>query len=100
MSYISEPIVPIIAYNKTKVEEMGVAEPSDDWTFAELAAWAQEATTEDTFAYYLADRSGLAFSGGPFLRQWGVEPTNEDGTKATFADTADAFQAALSTTMT
>ena len=94
MSYISEPIVPVIAYNKTKVAELGVTEPNDDWTFAELTAWAQEATTEDAFAYYLADRSG-SFSGGPFLRQWGVEPTSEDGTKATFTDSAESFQAAL-----
>ena len=29
------------------------------------------------------------------LRQWGVEPTNEDGTKATFQDYRDAFVQAL-----
>ena len=95
MSYISEPIVPVIAYNKTKLADMGVAEPTDDWTFAELAAWAQEATTEDVFAYYLADRSLQAFSGGPYLRQWGIEPVNEDGTQATLADFAEPLQAAL-----
>lgn len=96
MSYISEPIVPVIAYNKTKLAALGVAEPADEWTFAELTAWAQEATTEDAFAYYAADRSGLgAFSGGPFLRQWGVELVNEDGTQATITDHAEALQAAL-----
>jgi len=95
MSYISEPIVPVIAYNKTKIAEMGVAEPTDEWTFAELAAWAQEATTEDAFAYYLADRSLQAFSGGPYLRQWGIEPVNEDGTQCTLADFAEPLQAAL-----
>ncbi len=26
MSYISEPIVPVIAYNKTKVEELGIGD--------------------------------------------------------------------------
>ncbi len=51
MSFISEPIVPIIAYNKTKVQEMGLPEPTDDMTFAELAEWAQQGTTDDVFGY-------------------------------------------------
>jgi ABC-type glycerol-3-phosphate transport system substrate-binding protein len=94
MSYISEPIVPIIAYNKTKVEEMGLPLLTDEMTFAELADWAVEATTDDVFGYYRADRGG-AFSGGPFLRQWGVEPTNEDGTRALFDEYRENFVQAL-----
>ena len=94
MSYISEPIVPVIAYNKTKVVEMGIGEPSDDWTFAELADWAQAGTTADHFGYYRADRGG-SFGGAPYLRQWGVEPTSADGTRATFMDTPDEFVGAL-----
>ncbi len=94
MSFISEPIVPVIAYNKTKIEEMGLPELTDEMTFQELADWAIEATTEDTFGYYRADRGGI-FAGGPYYRQWGVEPTNEDGTQATFMDTPEAFEAAL-----
>ena len=94
MSFISEPIVPVIAYNKTKIAEMGLSELTDEMTFQELADWAVEATTEDTFGYFRADRGG-AFAGGPYLRQWGVEPTNEDGTKATFQDSRDAFVQAL-----
>lgn len=94
MSFISEPIVPVIAYNKTKIAEMGLSELTDDMTFQELADWAVEATTEDTFGYYRADRGG-SFAGGPYLRQWGVEPTSEDGTKATFQDNRDAFVQAL-----
>ncbi len=90
MSYISEPIVPIIAYNKTKIAEMGLPELVDDMTYQQLADWAVDATTEDVFGYYRADRGG-SFSGGPNLRQWGVEPTNEDGTRATFDDYRDAF---------
>ncbi|MEZ4657216.1 MAG: hypothetical protein R2911_06570 [Caldilineaceae bacterium] len=62
MSFISEPIVPVIAYNKTKIAEMGGAEPSDEWTFDELAAWAQEMTTDDVFGYYPADRAYLALA--------------------------------------
>lgn len=94
MSYISEPIVPVIAYNKTKVEALGIGEPSDDWTFAELADWAQAGTNADHFGYYRADRGG-SFGGAPYLRQWGVEPTSADGTRATFMDTPDEFIASL-----
>lgn len=95
MSFISEPIVPIIAYNKTKVQEMGLPEPTDDMTFAELADWAQKATTSDVFGYYRADRGSDPFGSGPYYRQHGVEPVNEDGTKATFLDTRDEFVQAL-----
>jgi hypothetical protein len=94
MSYISEPIVPVIAYNKTKLAEMGLSEPVDDMTFQEWADWSVEATSEDVFGYYRADRGG-SFAGGPFLRQWGIEPTSEDGTRATFEDYRDAFVQAL-----
>ena len=94
MSYISEPIDPVIAYNKTKIADMGLSELSDDMTFQELSDWAVEATTADAFAYYRADRGGC-FAGGPYLRQHGVEPTNADGTKATFLDNRDAFVQAL-----
>jgi multiple sugar transport system substrate-binding protein len=94
LSYISEPIVPVIAYNKTKAVEMGIGEPSDDWTFDELAEWAQQGTTEDVFGYYRADRGGV-FSGGPYLRQHGVEPTDAEGKKATFLDSQEAFVQAL-----
>lgn len=94
MSFISEPIVPVIAYNKTKIAEMGLSELTDDMTFQELADWAVEATTDDTFGYYRADRGG-AFAGGPYLRQHGVEPTSEDGTTATFLDNREGFVQAL-----
>lgn len=95
MSFISEPIVPIIAYNKTKAVEMGIGEPSDDWTFDELADWAQKGTTDDVFGYYAADRAYLGFSGAPYLRQHGVEQVNEEGTQATFLDTQEQFVKAL-----
>ncbi len=95
LSFISEPIVPVIAYNKTKVLELGLSEPTDDWTFAELAAWAQEGTQDGLFGYYNADRNFMAFSGAPYLRQHGVEPVNEDGTQVTLLDNPDAFINAL-----
>jgi maltose-binding protein MalE len=95
LSFISEPIVPVIAYNKTKAVEMGIGEPSDDWTFDELAEWAQQGTTEDAFGYYPADRAYLGFSGAPYLRQHGVEQVDAEGKRATFADTQEAFVKAL-----
>lgn len=95
MSFISEPIVPVIAYNKTKAVEMGIGEPTDEWTFDELAEWAKQGTNEETFGYYPADRAYLGFSGGPYLRQHGIEQVSEDGLKATFADNKDAFVKAL-----
>ncbi|RIK40133.1 MAG: hypothetical protein DCC55_15900 [Chloroflexi bacterium] len=95
MSFISEPIVPVIAYNKTKVNEMGIGEPSDDWTFDELADWAQQGTTDDTFGYYAADRAYLGFSGAPYLRQHGVEQVDAEGKRATFLDTQEQFVKAL-----
>lgn len=95
LSFISEPIVPIIAYNKTKALEMGIGEPSDDWTFADLAEWAQQGTNEDTFGYSTADKAYLAFSGAPYLRQHGVEPVDADGVTATFLDNEEAFVQAL-----
>ncbi|MEZ4729742.1 MAG: extracellular solute-binding protein [Caldilineaceae bacterium] len=95
LSYISEPIVPVIAYNKSKIGEMGLAEPTDEWTFDELADWAQQATTEDVFGYYTADRTYQAFSGAPFLRQHGVEPVDAEGLKVTLLDNRDAFLKAL-----
>jgi multiple sugar transport system substrate-binding protein len=95
MSYISEPIVPVMAYNKTKIKAMNLDEPSDDWTFDDLAAWAKGATKDGVFGYYTADSGDEPFSGGPYLRQWGVEPVDKDGKKATFMDTKDAFTSAL-----
>ena len=95
MSFISEPIIPVIAYNKTKIEEMGLPALTDDMTFQELADWAVEATNEDVFGYSNADRGTNPFGGGPYLRQWGVEPTSEDGTQATFLDNREAFVQAL-----
>ncbi len=95
MSFISEPIVPVIAYNKTKIGELGLAEPTDDWTFDELADWAQSATSEDTFGYFAADRVYQAFSGAPYLRQHGVEPVDVEGKTVTLLDDRDAFLKAL-----
>ena len=93
--FISEPIVPIIAVNKTKVEQLGLRVPADDWTFNELAEWARRATTQDAFGYFRADSGTAPFGMAPYLRQWGVEPVSKDGKKATFSATQGAFVDAL-----
>ena len=95
LSFISEPIVPVIAYNKTKANELGIGEPSDDWTFEELRDWAKQGTSGDVFGYYAADRAYLGFSGAPYLRQWGIEQVDAEGKKVTFADNQEAFVKAL-----
>jgi ABC-type glycerol-3-phosphate transport system substrate-binding protein len=95
LSYISEPIVPVIAYNKTKVQQLGLATPADDWTFDELAEWARRGTTANTFGYYRGDSGNDPFGSGPYLRQWGVEPVDATGKKATYLDRREAFVQAL-----
>jgi ABC-type glycerol-3-phosphate transport system substrate-binding protein len=95
LSYISEPIVPVIAYNKTKVQQLGMPLPKDDWTFDELAEWAKRGTTANTFGYFRGDSGTAPFSAAPYLRQWGVEPVDKTGKKATFMDTREAFIQAL-----
>ena len=95
LSYISEPIVPIIAYNKTKIKAMGVEEPTDDWTFDELGAWSQKLTKDGVFGYHAGDRAYLGFSGAPFLRQWGVEQVDETGKKSIVLDKQEQFVKAL-----
>lgn len=95
MSFISEPTVPIIAYNKTKLGELGIPAPSDDWTFDELRDWAAKATTADHFGYSEADRRYIQFSGLPYLRQWGVVSVDKDGKKAQYTEYADQLSKAL-----
>jgi len=95
MSYISEPIVPVIAYNKTLVQKMGLTAPTDDMTFDELLAWAKKGTTSDVFGYFRGNSGDTPFSGLSYLRAWGVEPVDKAGKKATFLDTKDAFVSAL-----
>ena len=95
LSYISEPIVPVIAYNKTLVQQMGLTPPADDMTFDELLAWAKKGTTSDVFGYFRGNSADTPFSGLSYLRAWGVEPVDASGKKATFLDNKDAFIAAL-----
>ncbi len=94
-TYISEPVVPVVAVNRTKVEQLGLSVPTDDWTFAELAEWAKRATTQDAWGYFRADAGNAPFGMAPYLRQWGVEPVDKSGTKALFSTAQNAFLEAL-----
>lgn len=85
--YIAEPVVPVIAYNKTKVQLLGLTEPTDDMTFSDWAAWAKGGTrpgSSPTYGFYHGDWGNAPFGNGPLLRQFGVEPVSADGKKATF----------------
>ncbi len=95
LSFISEPIVPVIAYNKSRIQQLGLPEPKDDWTFDELGEWAKRGTVADTWGYWRGQASGDPFAGGPYLRQWGVEPVDKAGKKATFFDARQGFINAL-----
>jgi ABC-type glycerol-3-phosphate transport system substrate-binding protein len=95
MSYISEPIVPVIAYNKAKLQQMNLSAPAEDMTFDDLNAWAKKATTADVFGYFRGNMGNTPFGQLNYLRTWGVEPTDKDGKKATWLDNKDAFISAL-----
>lgn len=95
MDYIGEPVVPLIAYNKTKLNAVGGTEPKDDWTFDDLATWAKSLSKNGIFGYYRADAGDDSFGSAPFYRQFGVEFTDTQGKKATLLDNKDAFVAAL-----
>ncbi|HZQ99123.1 MAG TPA: extracellular solute-binding protein [Chloroflexota bacterium] len=95
LSYISEPIVPAIAYNKTKVQQLGLSLPTNDMTFDDLQAWAKKGTSGDTFGYFRGSSGNTPFGGLSYLRQWGVEPVDKTGKKATFLDNKDGFVGAL-----
>ena len=95
LSYISEPVVPLVAYNKTRVQQLGVPPPQDAWTFDDLAEFARRATTGAAFGYFRGSSGTAPFGAAPYLRQWGVEPVDATGTKATFLDRREAFVQAL-----
>lgn len=95
LPYVSEPVCPVIAINKGAIQSAGLPVPTDDWTFDDLAEWGQKAAGRGLYGYYRADSGADAFTSSPFLRQWGVEPVDATGRKATFADTRDAFVQAL-----
>lgn len=95
MDYIGEPVVPLIAYNKTKIKAMGVAEPNDNWTFDDLVTWSKSLTKDGVFGYYRADAGDQSFGNAPYFRQWGVEFTDQAGKKATLLDNKAAFISAL-----
>ncbi|NDB19837.1 MAG: carbohydrate ABC transporter substrate-binding protein, partial [Proteobacteria bacterium] len=69
LPFISEPVCPIIAINRTAAESAGLTIPTDDWTFDDLAEWGQKAAGRGLFGYFRAD-SGVdaTVSFGPFFQ--------------------------------
>lgn len=86
-SYTGEPSVPIIAYNKTQIEKLGMSVPPDsksttgNWTFDDMNAWAKEATKSGFFGYSKGDHGGNPIGEIPELRQWGIELADSTGKK-------------------
>jgi ABC-type glycerol-3-phosphate transport system substrate-binding protein len=95
LNYIGEPCVPFIAFNRTKVEQMGLQPLTDGMTFDELGAWAQKATKDGVFGYYRNNSDNTPHGSAPFLKQHGVEITSADGKKAMFLDNKPGFVKAL-----
>ncbi len=95
LPFVSEPVCPVIAINRGAAQGAGLSMPTDDWTFDDLAEWGQKAASRGLFGYFRADSGVDAFTSSPYLRQWGVEPVDPTGRKATFVDTRDAFVKAL-----
>jgi len=58
---------------------------------SQLGEWAKRGITGDTYGYFRGQARGDPFRSGPYLRQWGVEPVDKDGKKATFFDACQAF---------
>jgi len=86
LNYCGEPAVPVIAFNKTKIEKMGLQVPAADYTYDELADWASKATTPDAFAYSKGHHGAGLPGESHVLRQWGAEFLNKEGKKVTLAD--------------
>lgn len=79
MPFRSEASQPVIGYNKTLAEKLGMAEPRNDFTFDEFVEWCKSGTQGDVHGYVARARG---FNGwGPELRQFGVEVLSADGTE-------------------
>jgi len=88
MPLTSEPVIPVMAFNKSLVEKWGLDMPQNDWTLDELVAWAKAGTREGVWGYYPTSMHPLSW--GPQLRQFGVKFISDDGTKV-FPDSEEAL---------
>lgn len=88
MSYISEPVQPVLALNLSLGEERGVGAPDPEWTWDEfIENWALKVRLEEGGrTKYFGYRRGCgdAFGCGNILRSYGAELTDKDGKKCLF----------------
>jgi len=81
MPLTSEPVVPLMAYNKTLVDKWGIPEPQNDWTFDDLIEFGKAGTRDGVWGYHTGSQSMHPLAWGPGIRQLGGTWMSEDGTK-------------------
>ena len=95
MPIIDEPVCPVIAYNKTMNEEMGLDEPQLDWDYMQLTDWAVSATTDDMWGYHWGHMSAIPFPAAGQYRQFGAQIMSEDGSTVLPGDSSEAIKTVL-----
>lgn len=88
MSYISEPVQPVLAINKSLAAERGAPEIDPEWDWkAFIEGWATKIVLEEGGrTKYFGYRRGNSepFGGGPTLRAFGAELMDAEGKKCLF----------------
>ena len=80
-------------FNKTIFDEAGVDYPDDTWTYDDFLAAAIEVTDPDRRIYGFMDPEGSYFTSIVFIRAWGGDTLNAEGTESLL--TSDEAKAAL-----
>lgn len=89
-SYTGEPSVPVIAYNKTQIEKMGLSVPPEEtgmtgnWTFDDMAEWAQAATKDGFWGFSRGNEGTQPIGSTPEMRQFGIDLVDPTGKKVEF----------------
>lgn len=90
MSYISEPVQPVLAINASLAEERGAPAIDPDWDWDQfIENWATKVTLEeDGRTKYFGYRRGCgdAFGCGNIIRSYGAELCDEEGKKCLFQE--------------
>ncbi len=80
-------------YNKTLFDDAGVDYPDDTWTYDDMLAAAIELTDPDRRIWGFMDPEGSYFTSIVFIRAWGGDTLNADGTESLL--NSDETKAAL-----
>lgn len=90
MSYISEPVQPVLAINVSLAEERGVGMPDAEWTWDEFVGnWAEKVALEEggrTKYFGLMPGAYDCYGAGNVLRSYKAELMDAEGTKCLFGD--------------